>query len=64
MIGGANIFMKRAVFDELKGFTTYQRVGFEDYEFLVRLKLQGLLHTVVRPKYHRLILFLLFSQDS
>ena len=29
------------------GYTTYQSVGFEDYEFLLRVKLKGLSHTVI-----------------
>jgi GT2 family glycosyltransferase len=47
VLGGANIFMKRQVFEALGGFTTYKSVGFEDYEFLVKVKLNGYNHTVV-----------------
>lgn len=47
VLGGANIFMKRHVFEALHGFTTYKGVGFEDYEFLVKAKLAGFQHTVV-----------------
>lgn len=45
--GSGNIFVTRAAFDTIGGFSTYREVGGEDWEFYTRLALSGQKQLVV-----------------
>ncbi|KAM0749285.1 hypothetical protein T439DRAFT_315519 [Meredithblackwellia eburnea MCA 4105] len=45
--GSGNIFVTREAFDKVGGFSTYREVGGEDWEFYVKLALEGLEQLVV-----------------